>query len=149
MFGDNKITRCPYCGKLSIESMGATTYYKYKDKIVRISSHCGKEFLTSDYEDVKLDRYDIPLGFANDYINDIKDIIIANLDGNISEEEIRDIVVNNLRRTHDEKDVSVQLNNIYCIVDAIAGQININAIYSEPLTDEVRNALECISSVCY
>lgn len=53
MDGERRITRCPCCGKVVQEHIGATKYFGYKNRRVRITRHCGDEFITTD-ENIEL-----------------------------------------------------------------------------------------------
>ena len=50
---------------------------------------------------------------------------------------------------HDYPDIALNLGNIEIAIEIIVGQINVNDIFSKPLTKEVKNELVFKSAVCF
>ena len=99
MFGNDVITRCPYCNQIIAKNIGITQYYKYKNKLVCIDSHCGKQFITEYQSDKSRDflhRYVIPKSLFG-LVTDTKDITMSFLGQNLNEDELTEKVIEQLK----------------------------------------------------
>lgn len=149
MVGIDVLTKCPYCKKVYPQELSITTYYKHKDKIVRIEHHCDKDFITTDTEGINISRYSIPAYFRRLFLSDIIRIIYENLTDNMSEEKVNEIVFDGLKKNHSDDEISEYKNEIKTVIEIAVGQINIDAMYSEPLTKDMRDKLKWNNTTCW
>lgn len=147
MFGNDVITRCPYCNQIIAKNIGITQYYKYKNKLVCIDSHCGKQFITEYQSDKSRDflhRYVIPKSLFC-LVTDTKDITMSFLGQNLNEDELTEKVIEQLK---DKYDVQRNIISIKTIIQATAANQSIS-IYSEPLTDTIKEELVADTTICW
>lgn len=138
MFGTQVITRCPVCRKLIEQHIGATQYFEYKDKLVRITNHCNKNFITTDaeVEPFPQHRYFVSDN-AKPLIEEITTLcinnesVIADMDEDDAVNYILNLVQNKTTNTSDLK----------LITQIILSHLRIN-VYTEILSDDIRKQLK-------
>lgn len=147
MFGNDVITRCPYCNQIIAKNIGITQYYKYKNRLVCIDSHCGKQFITEYQSDKSKDflhRYVIPKSLFG-LVTDTKDITMSFLGQNLNEDELTEKVIEQLEAKYD---VQRNITSIKTIIQATAANQS-TSIYSEPLTDTIKEELVADTTICW
>ncbi len=156
MFGNDVVTICPYCKKKLYQNIGITNYYKYKhngdERMVRIESHCGKQFITEDQEAHRIVpiRYDIPRE-CNRFIYSIREYIY-----NIPEDEfakydidtLTNKVIDYIRSEFDPDMVERNIDNIKMLVQITESTMHFT-VFTAPLTDEVKASLEYNTTICW
>lgn len=153
MVGEERITRCPYCGKIYETHYGITDYFKYKDRIVTMRQHddCG-QFITEDIDSLGFSRYDMSEDFRKELLYPTYYATLENLNKGLSEEEL---VASTLpiikQRIGEDKEglFAANIQNIKIIIESVVGQINTHDIYSVKLTDEVENELVWHHRTCW
>ena len=150
------ITKCPYCGKVYRKDWGIEKFYDYEDKKnVTVNSHdkCGA-FIQLPINDVSYTRYEIPHRFRRSYLHYIEECVldVLNTPEMPSEHEMLHQVVEYLNGknggAHSYTEIAANLGNIRTIIDIIVGQINLNDIWSKPLTEDVEEKLVFTSAIC-
>ena len=157
MFGKDVVTICPFCKKILSENLGGTHYYNYKDgsrvvKGVRVDSHCGKSFITTDCDMPKIipDRYIIP-DYIKPWVSRVEKEFLSVPVDQIRKTDIdkhTERVISALKSQFGEEAVNKDINDIKMIVQIIDGQLDIN-VWTMPLTDEVDTKLESSFTVCW
>lgn len=150
MFGKKVITKCPYCGTIYFQTLGGVNYYDYEDKSVRIEVHCDKAFITTDTTaNINLNRYLIPYYIRNTFLNDTISAVYENFTEDMSEEQLKTLVFNSLEKKHSIEEINHSRSDINIIIEIIVGQMAVETLYSEPLTDEIKNKLKHSVTVCW
>ena len=151
------ITKCPYCKKIIRKEWGVEKFYDYKDKKnVTIGHHnnCGS-FIQIPIEDISYNRYDIPQDFQKRYLRYIEECVLEQLNKPKlpTEKEMLHQVVDYLKSIDGGKnnysDISANWDNIKIIIEIIVGQVNLNDIYTEPLTKEVKKEIIFRHAACF
>ena len=150
------ITRCPYCNKVLRMDYGIERFYKYENKTgVTINSHygCGA-FIQQPIDDITWARYDISDKFRRAYLYCIEECVFEQFSKSKlpSEDEMLNQVIEYLNSknggNHDYDEITANLQSIKITIEVIVGQINLGSIFSEPLTEEVKNKLVFEGAVC-
>lgn len=156
MCGNDVVTICPYCKKKLYQNIGITNYYTYKHngskRTVRIESHCGKQFITEDQEAPKIVpiRYDIPRD-CNEFIYSIREYIYSIPEDEFAKYDIdtlTNIVIDYVRSKFDHDKVERNIDNIKMLVQIIESTMHF-AVFTAPLTDEVKTSLEYNTTICW
>lgn len=138
MFGTQVITRCPICHKLIKQCIGATQYFDYKDKLVRITNHCDKDFITTDAE---IEPFPQHRYFVSDdtkpLIEEITTLCIDNeaVIADMNEDDAVNYILNLVQHK------TANLSNLKLITQVMLSRLHIN-VYTEILSDDIRKQLK-------
>ena len=147
MDGERKLTRCPYCHKVIVEDLSIVQYYRYKGSKVRITKHCEKDFITTDYPTKLLpDRYHIP-EVLEKWTANVVDVCenYAEEAVKLDEEGCEKYLLDKLREQCDVVDEYLPDFKMMLVIV----YIRLQGIYAVPLTDAVREKMEPNGAVAY
>lgn len=145
MFGTQVITRCPICHKLIKQRIGATQYFDYKDKLVRITNHCNKDFITTDAE---IEPFPQHRYFVSDdtrpLIEEITTLCIDNetVIADMNEDDAVNYILNLVQHK------TANLSDLKLITQVMLSRLHIN-VYTEILSDDIRKQLKSSIACLY
>jgi hypothetical protein len=137
VFGNQVITRCPICRKLIEQRIGATQYFDYKNKLVRITNHCNKDFITTDAE---VEPFPQHRYFVSDdtkpLIEEITTLCIDNeaTIADMNEDDAVNYILNLVQNNANPSDLKL-------ITQVMLSRLRID-VYTEILSDDIRKQLK-------
>ena len=156
MCGNDVVTICPYCKKKLYQNIGITNYYTYKyngvERMVRVVSHCNKQFITEDQAAPRIvpNRYAIPRE-CNGLVYSIREYIYSIPEDEFAKYDIdtlTNMVIDYVRSNFDSAKVERNIDNIKMLVQIIESTMHF-AVFTAPLTDEVKESLEYNTTICW